>query len=97
MASKAGRVWHDPTSVGRKPRRAEELATSFQADRAGFEPRRESSYPHEYARSKRSALNDPPQMPTARSGSNPARSQRLEIAVRWARRDFRPTGREHLT
>jgi hypothetical protein len=40
VTSKAGRIWHDPTSVGRKPRRANDMANSLGANRAGFEPRR---------------------------------------------------------
>ena len=79
MASKAGRVWHDPTSVGRKPRRAEELATSFQADRAGFEPWRESSFPHEYARSKT--------LCSERSSTNADRTERLKSGAESTVRD----------
>ena len=40
VASKAGRIWRDKTSVGRKPRRPEGSANSPGSHRAGFEPRR---------------------------------------------------------
>jgi hypothetical protein len=40
MVSKAGQIWRDPTSVGRKPRRANGSANPLGPDRAGFEPRR---------------------------------------------------------
>jgi hypothetical protein len=44
------RMYTDPTLVGRKSRRAEDVANSFGADRAGFEPRRAGGDAHESAR-----------------------------------------------
>jgi hypothetical protein len=81
MASKARRIWDYPTSVGRKPRRARGLANSLGSERAGFEPRRGSSFAHEQAGPKTLGSERFPQMSPTRSGSNPARSRRFEIAA----------------
>jgi hypothetical protein len=80
-ASKAGRIWDYPSSVGRKPRRAHGLANLLASDRAGFEPRRGSSFAHEYARPQTLGSERFRQMSPKRSGSNPARSRRFEIAT----------------
>ena len=63
MALKAGRIWHDLASVGRKLRRAEDLANSLGCDRAGFEPHRGRDFAIDFARiqtpgSKRSSMNE---------------------------------------
>jgi len=81
IASKAGRIWDYPASVGRKPRRAHGLANSLGSDRAGFEPRRGSSFAHAHARPQTLGSKRFPQMSPKRSGSNPARSRRFEIAA----------------
>ena len=79
IASKAGRVWHGPASVGRKPRRAEVPATSFQADRAGFEPCRGSSFPHAYGR--------PQTLASERFPTNAGRTERLKSGAESTVRD----------
>jgi hypothetical protein len=53
------RMYTDPALVGRKPRRAEDVANSFGADRAGFEPRRGGGYTHDSVRTQTLASGQP--------------------------------------
>jgi len=68
--SKAGRIWNYPTSAGRRPRRAHGLANTLESDRAGFEPRRGSSFAHRHAR--------PQMLGSRRFPRNVAHTQRLK-------------------
>jgi hypothetical protein len=62
------RIYTDPVLVGRKPRRAEDVVNSFEADRAGFEPRRGGGYTHESGRTQTLDSGQPSiaAVPTAR-------------------------------
>jgi hypothetical protein len=91
VMSNANPIWCDPASVGRKPRRAESVATSLRGDRAGIEPRLGGGSAHESSRpqrpgSKQLSGNTNP-APRLKSGAE----SRLELAQSLARRDFRPT------
>jgi hypothetical protein len=84
-------MYTDPALVGRKPRRAEDVANSFGADRAGFEPRRAGGYTHESVRTQTLDSGQPSiaAVPTVwlKSGANYA----LADGRPWAHRGFRPT------
>jgi hypothetical protein len=88
MASKADRIWHGPTSVGRKPRRAEGVPTSPRAERAGFEPCRGSGFSHEYAR--------PQTLGPERSSTNADRTPRLKSGAESTLRDSGHPGRAEI-
>ncbi len=78
------RMYTNPALVGRKPRRAEHVANSFGADRAGFEPRRAAGYTHE---SGRTQTLDSGQLSIATPRA------RLKSGANYALADGRPSAR----
>ena len=81
VMSNANPIWCDPASVGRKPRSAESSLLRSGLIAPGLSRALGPALPTDMHVQKRFVLNNPPQMPTAWSGSNPARSRPFEIAA----------------